>query len=202
MQFVFDEYRRKKCEARYPSLSASQSAILNQMDTKATKRTNPGKDIVHPRVRAAIEHYNVVCTALPCDAELADTANFCAHYGFDLADSANTIVAMSRKTDPPRYAVCVLLATTKLDVNKTVCRLLGVKRASFAPAEVTTQATGMKIGGIVAIGVPDMPVFIDAAVMARKTVIMGGGNRVSKLTLKPSELLKLPNASVIDGLAV
>lgn len=160
-----------------------------------------GQNSVHPQVRGAIEHYKIVCTALPCDAELADTANFCAHYGYELADSANTIVVMSRKADPPRYAVCVLLATTKLDVNKTVCKLLGVKRASFAPAEITKQLTNMEVGGVVAIGTKDLPVYVDAAVMERGTIIMGGGNRTSKLTLKPSELLKLPGVSVIESLA-
>ena len=45
----------------------------------------------------------------PCDPALADTAAFCAAYGFAPEESANTIVVIG-KSDPPRYAACVTLA--------------------------------------------------------------------------------------------
>jgi len=138
---------------------------------------------------------------LPCDPELADTAAFCEHYGYTLEQAANTIVVASRKLEPPEYAVCVVLGTTKLDVNKKVCQLMGIKRASFANGETTKQLTGMQIGGVTAVGIKDLPLYIDAAVMQQPTVIMGGGNRSSKLLLAPAELLKLPGAHVVEGLA-
>src|SRR5215212_10386913 len=64
----------------------------------------------------------------PCDPALADTAAFCAAYGFDPADSANTIVVVG-KSDPPVYAACVVLATHRLDVNKVVKQRLGTRTA-------------------------------------------------------------------------
>jgi prolyl-tRNA editing enzyme YbaK/EbsC (Cys-tRNA(Pro) deacylase) len=88
-----------------------------------------------------------------------------------------------------------------LDVNQKVCELLGVKKASFADADMTAARTGMMIGGVTAIGVTDIPIYIDSAVMQRREVVMGGGNRISKLLLDPQELMKLPNVSVIGGLA-
>jgi prolyl-tRNA editing enzyme YbaK/EbsC (Cys-tRNA(Pro) deacylase) len=50
-------------------------------------------------------------------------------------------------------------------------------------------------------GIEGLPVYIDGAVMRQPRVVMGGGNRSSKILLEPTELLKLPNVEVADGLA-
>lgn len=157
--------------------------------------------MLDPRVQEALLACDVTYEVLPCDPELADTAAFCAHYGFALEQAANTILVASKKVDPPRHAVCVVLGTTRLDVNKKVSELLGVKRLSFADAETTKALTGMMIGGVTAFGVGDLPVYVDGAVMAQPTVVMGGGNRSSKLLIAPGELTKLPTVAVVDGLA-
>ncbi len=154
-----------------------------------------------PKVKGALDAYHVVHKELECNPDFADTAAFCEHYGFTLQQSANTILVASRKVEPTKYALCVVLGTTKLDVNKKVCEMLEVKRASFADAETTKKITGMMIGGVVAIGVPGIPVFVDNAVLQQPEVVMGGGNRTSKIVLAPKELLKLPNVTVINTLA-
>jgi prolyl-tRNA editing enzyme YbaK/EbsC (Cys-tRNA(Pro) deacylase) len=154
------------------------------------------------RVERAVNEHEIICNVLACDPELADTAAFCEHYGFSLDQSANTILVASKKVDPPRYAVCVVLGTTRLDVNKKVSELLGVKRLSFADADVTQELTGMMIGGVTAFGIDDLPIYVDAAVLRQSQVVMGGGNRSSKLLLAPAELLKLPNVEVIEDLAI
>ena len=154
------------------------------------------------QVKTALDAYGIRHEVLACDPNLADTAAFCEHYGFTLEQAANTILVASRKTEPTRYALCVMLGTTRLDVNKKVCELLGVKRASFANAETTRELTGMEIGGVVAIGTPeDIPTYIDSRVLTQEKVVMGGGNRTSKLVISPQELLKLPNAEVTQNLA-
>ena len=154
-----------------------------------------------PAVAEALARHGVAAEVLACDPELADTAAFCDHYGFDLEDAANTIVVTSKKIDPPLRAVCVVLGTTRLDVNRAVRERLGVKRVSFADADTTVEVTGMQIGGVTAPGIEGLPLWIDAAVLGRARVVMGGGNRSSKLVLDPRELLKLPGAEVVDGLA-
>ena len=154
-----------------------------------------------PSVAAAGAAHGLDVEVLPCDPELADTAEFCDHYGFALDDAANTILVTSKKVDPPLRAVCVVLGTTRLDVNKVCRERLGVKRISFADAETTVELTGMEIGGVTAPGIDGLPLWIDAAVLDRTRVVMGGGNRSSKLVLAPAELLKLPGAEVVDGLA-
>lgn len=136
-----------------------------------------------------------------CDPALADTAAFCAAYGFDPADSANTIV-VAGKASPPPYAACVVLATHRLDVNHAVRDRLGTRKASFASPDETRNLTGHEIGGVTAFGLPaDLPLWIDAAVMSRERIVLGGGSRSWKVIAPPSILLTLPNVEVVDGLA-
>lgn len=138
---------------------------------------------------------------LACDESLADTAAFCDHYGYTLQQAANTII-VAGKADPKRYAACVVLGDSRLDVNKKVCQLLDARRASFASGEEATKLTGMKIGGVVVFGLPsDIPIYVDSRVMEQTEVVMGGGNRTSKVLLAPAELTKLPNVEVVEGLA-
>ena len=152
-------------------------------------------------VQRALLSHDVVYEVLRCDPELADTAAFCAHYGFALEQAANTILVASKKVAPPKYAACVLLGTTRLDVNKKVSQLLAVKRLSFAGEETTLDLTGMMIGGVTAFGLGELPIYVDSAVMEQAQVVMGGGNRSSKLLLNPRELTKLPDVVVVEGLA-
>ena len=155
-----------------------------------------------PAVHRALQDAGIAHEVLACDPDLADTAAFCEHYGFTMESAANTILVASKKVDPPRYAVCVVLGTTRLDVNKKVSELLGVKRLSFADAQVTQGLTGMMIGGVTPFGVTGLPVYVDAAVMEQLQVVMGGGNRSSKVLLDPKELTKLARVEVVDGLAL
>jgi len=137
----------------------------------------------------------------PCDPALADTANFCAAYGFAPEESANTILVIG-KSDPPVYAACVVLSHTRLDVNRTVRQRLGTRKASFAPAEETRAITGMEIGGVTVFGLPpDLPIWIDSRVMERDKIVLGGGSRSFKVIGPPEILLRLPRAEVIEGLA-
>jgi prolyl-tRNA editing enzyme YbaK/EbsC (Cys-tRNA(Pro) deacylase) len=152
-------------------------------------------------VRAALAVLGVVHAVMPCDPEAADTAVFCERYGIAPEDSANTILVASKK-EPRRYAACVVLATTRLDVNHKMRELLGEKRLSFADAEETVALTGMRVGGVTPFGLPaDLPVYVDAAVLLRPEIVLGGGGRDTKLRLAPAELRKLPGVQIVPGLA-
>lgn len=153
-----------------------------------------------PAVASALAACDVTYEVLACDPAWADTAAFCEHYDFAEEQAANTILVASKKVEPPVYALCVVLATTRLDVNQTVRKLMGVRRASFADAEATQRLTGMMIGGVAPFGVTSMPIYVDAAVLSQPQVVMGGGNRSSKVILDPRELLKLPGTRAIEGL--
>jgi prolyl-tRNA editing enzyme YbaK/EbsC (Cys-tRNA(Pro) deacylase) len=153
-------------------------------------------------VRGVLDGLGAGYEILPCDPALADTEAFCAHYGVPLDRSANTIVVASR-TEPRRFAACVLLATTRLDVNRTVRRKLGVRRVSFAGPEDTAELTGMLLGGVTPFGLPDgLPLWIDDRVLEPDWVILGGGSRSAKVRTAPSVLARLPGAEVVEGLAL
>jgi prolyl-tRNA editing enzyme YbaK/EbsC (Cys-tRNA(Pro) deacylase) len=152
-------------------------------------------------VQQQLDRLGVEYEIFPCDPALADTANFCAAYGFKPEESANKIVVVG-KSDPPVYAACVVLATTRLDVNRVVRQRLGTRKASFAPPEETRSITGMEIGGVTVFGLPaGLPVWVDARVMDCERIVLGGGSRSTKVIAPPRILLQLPGAEVVEGLA-
>ena len=154
------------------------------------------------RIEAALEASGVEYEIFPCDPELADTAVFCERYGYPLDVSANTILVKA-KTGGERYVVCVVLANTRLDVNRTVRKRLGARRVSFASADETRAATGMEIGGVTPLALPEaLEVWVDARVMACEWIILGGGDRSHKIKVAPALFERLPATTVIEGLAL
>ena len=161
-----------------------------------------GPELLHPAVREALAALAVPFEVMACDPALADTAAFVEAYGIPPERSANTILVASKGAEPI-YAACVLLATTSLDVNTVVRREMGVRKASFARAEPVRELTNMEIGGVTPFGLPaDLPVLVDAGVMEPDWIVLGGGNRSSKLRLAPSGLRTLRSLRVVEALAV
>ena len=154
-----------------------------------------------PEIRAILEASGHNFEVLDCDPDLADTAVFCKNYGILPEDSANTILVRT-KTGELRFAACIVLATHRLDVNNVVRKKLKARKVSFAGAAETEENTGMEIGGVTALALPNtLPLWIDSAVMKRPFVILGGGNRTSKLKVPVALLSELPNSEIVEGLA-
>jgi prolyl-tRNA editing enzyme YbaK/EbsC (Cys-tRNA(Pro) deacylase) len=153
------------------------------------------------RVRAALAEHGIAHERIVIDPAHADTAAFCEVYGYPPETSANTIVVASKRGER-RHVACVLLATTRLDVNGVVRKTAGFSKASFADAEDTAALTGMKIGGVTPFGLPEgLPLYVDARVLEAPRVIVGGGSRSLKLEIDPRDLLRLPGAQVVEDLA-
>lgn len=154
------------------------------------------------QVIADLEARGLAFEVMECDPELADTARFCEAYGIPLENSANAILVASRKPEG-HHAVCVVLATTRLDVNGTVRQKLGVRKVSFASADLTRELTGQEIGGVTIFGLPDgLPVWIDSRVLDRDWVIVGAGSRSAKIKLDPTQLVGIPGYEVVEDLAM
>jgi prolyl-tRNA editing enzyme YbaK/EbsC (Cys-tRNA(Pro) deacylase) len=135
------------------------------------------------------------------DPELADTAAFCAAYTSPVDGSANCVVVAGRRGEDTRYAACLVLASTRADVNGLVRRRLAARKASFAPMDDAVALTGMEYGGITPVGLPpDWPLLVDAAVAAAPAVVIGSGVRHSKLALPGSLAARLAGAEVVDSL--
>jgi prolyl-tRNA editing enzyme YbaK/EbsC (Cys-tRNA(Pro) deacylase) len=162
-------------------------------------------DLLAPPVAAALKALDPADAArvgvAVIDPDLADTAAFCAAYGSPLDGSANCVVVAGRRGDVVSYAACLVLATTRADVNGLVRRRLGARKASFAPMDDAVALTGMEYGGITPVGLPDdWPVLVDAAVAAAPAVVIGSGIRGSKLALPGELAVRLPNAELTEGL--
>ncbi|MFJ1970313.1 YbaK/EbsC family protein [Streptomyces sp. NPDC087903] len=136
------------------------------------------------------------------DPRWADTAVFVEHYGQELLErSANCVVVAGRRGGESTLAACVVLSTTRVDVNGVVRRQLGARKASFASMDTATGETGMEYGGITPIGLPDgWPVLVDSAVVDLPYVLVGSGRRRGKLLVPGKAFAELPGAVVIEGL--
>jgi prolyl-tRNA editing enzyme YbaK/EbsC (Cys-tRNA(Pro) deacylase) len=152
---------------------------------------------IERRVVAVLDGLGVPYELQPIDPAFADTAAYCERYGVPLDHAANTIIVASKK-EPRRYAACVVKATTRLDVNRAVRRLLDVAKVSFASADETRALTGMLIGGVTVFALPaDLPVYVDDKVMALDWAILGSGSRSTKIRVSPEALRRLPGAQIV-----
>jgi prolyl-tRNA editing enzyme YbaK/EbsC (Cys-tRNA(Pro) deacylase) len=150
----------------------------------------------------AAERLGVPLEVISCEPEFADTAAFCAHYHYPVERAANTLIVASKK-EPRQYAACVVLATTRLDVNHAVRDLLGSAKCSFASAEEMRAVTGMTVGGVTAFGLPEgLPLYVDSRVMDLDWIILGTGGRNGKIRIAPEVFRRMPPAKVVEGLAM
>ncbi|MYY09533.1 hypothetical protein GT204_11555 [Streptomyces sp. SID4919] len=165
-------------------------------------------DLTPPAVTEALrgwEHRTAAESVLfvDTDPEKADTAVFSEVYDVPLEVGANCVVVAAKRGQEQILVGCVVLATTRLDVNRTVRKRLGARKASFASMDTAVAETGMEYGGITPIGLPAAwPLLIDEAVAATPYVLIGSGRRRGKLILPGSALAQLPSAEVVSGLAV
>lgn len=166
-------------------------------------------DLLAPPVAEALERAHAAGSTAddvlvaPIDPALADTAAFCEAYGTTLDVSANCVVVAGKRAGETRLSACVVLATTRADVNSVARRRLGARKASFAPMDVAVAETGMEYGGITPLGLPPgWPLLIDPAVVATPEVIVGSGLRRSKLCVPGAWLGRLPGAELVEGLGI
>lgn len=156
---------------------------------------------IRSAVTRALMEANARFSRMECDPALADTAQFCEHYGIPLNQSANAIV-LAAKRPSGIHAMFLVLATTRLDANRMGRQLMEVKKVSFASADVTAAVTGMVLGGVTPFGRPlGLPLFVDAAVLEPEWVIVGGGSRDMKIKVNPEVFERLEGTQVIEGLA-
>ncbi len=159
------------------------------------------RNAIETRVIAALETAAAAYEAFDIDPAFADTVEFCARYGYTMEESANAILVASKKPAGVN-ALCLALATTRLDVNHAVRDLMSVRKLSFAPPELTREVTGMEIGGVTPFGIPEgLPVFVDAAITRMARCIIGGGSRAMKVAVDPEVFHRLAGVEVVEGLA-
>ena len=161
---------------------------------------NNSKD-TEQRVVDFLDNLAIDYELIRIDPSYADTAQFCEAYKYPLAKSANAILIASKR-GPKSYSICLALANTRIDVNKTVRKLMGVKRVSFATPDEMNSLTGMQVGGVTPFALPEnLPVYVDSRIMELDWIIVGTGGRASKLKLSPKILHNISNLQVVDGLA-
>lgn len=153
------------------------------------------------QVRNALQNLNIDYEIFEIDSTFSDTVQFCEKYQIAPEQTCNTIVIGSKR-EPKQYVVCVVLAHTKLDVNKRVRGLMGVPKVSFATAEEMHSLTGMAVGGVTPLALPpDLTLYVDARIMECDWIVLGGGGRSIKVKISPQVFTKL-NAQIVQDLGV
>lgn len=170
-----------------------------QFGTLSFKKVQNADSLLAPPVAEAVKTIDAELYVSEIDPGVSDTAAFCERYEIGMDVSANCVVIEAKRADRVWYAACVILATTRADINSVIRKSLDARKTSFAPMEKAVNMTGMEFGAITPIGLPaDWPIFIDTQVAASQKVIIGSGVRHSKL-LVPGKLLgELRRASVMD----
>ena len=160
---------------------------------------------IEARVRNSLARANIPYETIACRPDQADTAIFCEVFGIAPEASVNTILVASKpsQTKPKSHAACLVLANHRLDVNRTVRKEMGVRKCSFASFEESEAVTGMISGGITPFALPpEIPILIDARICGDDLVWLGGGSRSLKIGVAANDLARLPNARVVEGLAL
>lgn len=174
------------------------------LGTLAVTPARDGADLLAPATSTALAGWSEADTVgvAPIDADLADTAAFCEAYGVPLEASANCVVLAGKREGQVRMAACLVLATTRADVNGVARRWLDVRKISFAPMDEAVAMTGMEYGGITPIGLPvDWPILVDSRVIEQQAIVIGSGVRRSKIVLPGASLAEYPGVHVLEGLA-
>jgi prolyl-tRNA editing enzyme YbaK/EbsC (Cys-tRNA(Pro) deacylase) len=180
------------------SVNLTLEAALKHPELLAKSTLDALTDLARDRGPEAAAQVKVAAI----DPTLADTAAFCEQYGVGLEESANCVVLAAKQAGEVSYVACMVLATTRADINGLIRRHLGVRKLSFASMDDAVGLTGMEYGGITPIGLPqDWPILVDRAVAEAPRVVIGSGIRGSKLWLPGSLLAALPTAQVIGNLA-
>ncbi len=153
------------------------------------------------KVIEVLDGLGITYEIIPIDPEFADTVKCCEKYGFPLEHSCNTIIVVSKKGSK-KYAACVVLAHTRLDVNKRVKKLLEVPKVSFASADEMMVITSMEVGGVTPFSLPkNLPLYVDKRIMDLEWVILGGGSRSIKVKTS-SQIFVALGAEIILDLAI
>ncbi len=154
------------------------------------------------RVISMLDQSGILYDIIEIDPDFADTADFCREYGYSSDSSGNTIIVASKK-EPVKYAACLVKASDRLDVNTTVRKLMGVRRLSFASREQTVTLTGMEIGGVTPLALPNgLPIYVDEKILELDYVILGSGVRSSKIKVAPEILRQVQNAYILPGISI
>ncbi len=191
-------------ESPFTRPRASKYALIIQLGNLKFEPVTECLDLVADPVADALRSNPELAQAIgvaEIDPGVSDTASFCERYQVGAEFAANCVIVEGRRGEERHLAACVILATTRADVNGVVRKTLDYKRASFAPMEKAVLESKMEPGAITPIGLPaSWPILVDSAVAATEYAIIGSGVRKSKLALPGAIFAKLPGVQVIEGL--
>lgn len=161
-------------------------------------------DLLGERTFALLESADIldVVGVVEIDPEVSDTAATQREFDLPMSALANCVIVAGKREGKERFAACVVLATTRADVNGLVRRFLDVRKASFLETTRAVALTGMEYGGITPFGLPeDWPILVDRRVVESGVIVVGSGIRRSKILLRGETLRQVPKVEIVEDLA-
>ncbi len=116
-----------------------------------------------------------------------------AALGVDPARMFKTLIAQA----DDRLVAALVPVDRELDL-KALAVAAGARRASLADPAAAQRATGSVVGGISPLGGRRrLPTFIDSTALDHATVLVSAGKRGLQLALRPGDLVRLTDATVV-----
>ena len=140
---------------------------------------------------------DVEATLVRCDTATPTVARAAVALGVSASAIVKSIVLEHRQE--PR-GVCLAIVPGDRRVSRAkVAAVLAVDQVRLAPAEVVTEATGYRPGGVPPIGHRQpLQVVIDRRVFDHDVVYGGGGDEWHMLRIEPRSIQRLTGALVAD----
>jgi prolyl-tRNA editing enzyme YbaK/EbsC (Cys-tRNA(Pro) deacylase) len=136
------------------------------------------------------------------DPRFMGGVELCEHYGIDPNEGANCVVIEATKGGVSDFVAVIVPVGYRADLNGFVKKHLNARRVSLAPLDKVLELTGMEYGSITPFGLPQQwKILIDALLMSKEKIVVGGGKQISKLLVPTSILKKLPGVEIIEGLS-
>jgi prolyl-tRNA editing enzyme YbaK/EbsC (Cys-tRNA(Pro) deacylase) len=182
---------------------ASEQAGVFEIGTMRSVPARDRTDLLSESTLRVIEDSALlgVVGVVEIEPEISDTAATQAAFDLPMSALANCVVVAGKREGTERFAACVVLATTRADVNGVVRRLLDVRKASFLETTRAVALTGMEYGGITPFGLPpDWPILVDRRVVEADVIVVGSGIRRSKILLCGEVLRRVPNVEIVEQL--
>jgi Cys-tRNA(Pro)/Cys-tRNA(Cys) deacylase len=100
----------------------------------------------------------------------------------------------------PTHVLVVVAGDRALDLKKTAAGL-GVKRVAMARQDDAERMTGLKVGGISALGLlgKGFRVYLDRAAMLQDEIIVSAGRRGINLRLRRDDFMRITGAEWLDA---
>lgn len=146
----------------------------------------------------ALEREGIPYTPLYFPESIHDALGVAEHCGLPPEQVYKTLVVEvpnSARRQPPSFVLVLVPGGRSLDLKQAAVGL-GVKRLAMARQDAAERVTGLKVGGISALGLlgKGIRVYLDESARELDEIVVSAGRRGINLTLRREDFMRLTGA--------